>query len=315
MVYSLAAWLGAIKLNKGRTMETDRTDGGNTSKRRRIFWLWVAVIVAVFTFLFYQSVTYTGLMFRFAEWQFDRFDRYFPVLSVIAILIILYLIWEILRYILRRGWRKEAEDRLHLRRIATRRSAGRFLQCVVAVGLALAVGTIVQWMQQPATSGPATRIALASGRSAMLTPGPVSVSGIRAIGPIARYSEDFLFMRRTRFLAPIGRGTGPGSPYNLFAEVRGMDPSQDVPETLNGVLRFDAMMPEIRVLYRGANFAVAENSAIIFATPGSANRPFIVLLLELVSMSILAALFARHLLRTADEQENALQQAMAQDLQ
>lgn len=292
-------------------MQPHYTPATATPTKRRLFWLWVVAIIAVFAFLFYQSVNYVGLMYRFAEWQFDRFDRYFPVLSIIAILIILYLVWEAFRYILGRGWRKPANDRLHRRRIATRRSAGRFLQCVTAVGLALAVGTFVQWMQQPPTRGPATQIALASGRSAVLTPGPVSVSGIRAIGPIARYSEDFLFLRRTRFLAPIGRGSGPGSPYNLFAEVRGMDPARDVPETLNGVLRFNAMMPEIRVLYRSADFPVAENSAIIFATPNSANRPFVVLLIELVALSAIAWLFARHFLRTAEEQEDTLAQALA----
>jgi hypothetical protein len=279
-----------------------------------MFWLWVVAIVAVFAILFYQSVNYVGLMFLLAEWQFDLFDRYFPVLSVIGILVILYLIWELLRYVLRRGWRKPADHTLHRRRVATRRSAGHFLQCVTAVGLALTLGTFLQWMQQPPTRGPATQIALASGRTATLTPGPVSVSGMRAIGPVARYSEDFLFLRRTRFLAPIGRGTGPGSPFNLFAEVRGMDPAQDVPETLNGVLRFDAMMPEIRVLYRGANFAVAENSAIIFATPASANRPFIVLMLEFMSLSALAWLFARHFMRTADAQEKDLIEAIVPDL-
>ena len=292
-------------------MATDRTGERHAPTRRRRFWLWVVAIVAVFAFLFYESVNYIGLMHGFAEWQFERFDRYFPVLSVIAILVLLYLIWEALRYVLRRGWRKDPENLLHRRRIAARRSAALFLQCVAAVGLILTIGTFIQWTQQPPTRGPATPIALASGRSAVLAPGPVSVSGMRAIGPIARYSEDFLFLRRTRFLAPIGRGTGPGAPYNLFAEVRGMDPERDVPETIDGVLRADAMMPEIRILYRDADFAVAENSAVIFATPASANRPFVVLLVELVSLTIMALLFARHFSRSADEQEKAVDEALA----
>jgi hypothetical protein len=311
MVYSHALVRPADKTDKGRAMTLDETGERGAPKRRPRFWLWVAAIVAVFAFLFYQSVNYIGLMYGFAEWQFEHFDRYFPVLSIIAILVLLYLLWELVRYVLRRGWRKPPEDLLHQRRIAARRSAGRFLHCVAAVGLILTVGTFIQWMQQPPTRGPATPIALASGRSATLVPGPVSVSGMRAIGPIARYSEDFLFMRRTRFLAPIGRGTGPGSPYNLFAEVRGMDPARDVPETIDGVLRNNAMMPEIRVLYRDADFPVADNSAIIFATPSSANRPFLVLIIELVTLSILALLFARHFFRSADEQEKALVETLA----
>jgi hypothetical protein len=301
----------ATKPKKGRNMVTEHDEGLGAPKRRRLFWLWVAAIVAVFAFLFYQSVNYIGLMYAFAEWQFEYIDRYFPVLSIIAILVLLYLLWELVRYLLRRARRNPPVELLHQRRIAARRSAGRFLRCVAAVGFILTIGTFIQWMQQPPTRGPSTPIALASGRSATLIPGPVMVSGMRAIGPIARYSEDFLFMRRTRFLAPIGRGTGPGSPYNLFAEVRGMDPARDVPETIEGVLRNDALMPEIRILYRDANFPVAQKSAVIFATPASANRPFIVLMIELVSLSMLALLFARHFFRSASRQEKAFAEARA----
>jgi hypothetical protein len=285
---------------------------GGTRDRRRLFWLWLVAIVAVFAFLFYQSVNYIGFMYRLAEWQFEKFDRYFPVLSIILILLILYLIWEGLRYILLRGWRKLPEDALHSRRIASRRSAGRFLCCTAAIGSILMVGTFIQWMQQPPTRGLATQIALASGRSAGMVAGPVTVSGVRAIGPIARYSEDFLFLRRTRYLAPIGRDPGSDNAYNLFAEANGMDPGQDVPETINGVLRFDALMPEIRTLYRTAEFPVAPKSAVIFATPGSANRPFIVLLVELFAISALALLFGRHFLRSATKQEKDLETAIAQ---
>ena len=284
-------------------MSTDGPERGESLKPRRRLWLWFAAISAVFAFLFYQSVNYIGLMYRFAEWQFEVFDRYFPVLSIIVILVILYLVWEAVRAILRRGRRKTASEPLHLRRIAARHSAALFLRCVAVLAIILFAGTFIQWLQQPSSRGPATRIALASGQPAALTPGPVSVSGLRAIGPIARYSEDFLFLRRTRFLAPVGRSSAPGTPYNLFVEVRGMDPVRDVPPTTRGVLRFDAMMPEIRTLYRDADFPVAEQSAVIFANPGSANRPHFVLLAELAAFAILAWIFARHFTRTAKELE------------
>jgi len=260
--------------------------------------------------MFYQSVNYIGLMYRFAEWQFDQFDRYFPVLSIIGVLLLLYLVWELVRYIVRRGWRKVPDDTLHDRRIGVRRSAGVFLSVAALLAALLFTGTFLQWMQQPPTRGPAARVALASGQSATLMPGPVEVSGMRAIGPIARYTEDFLFLRRTRYLAPIGRSPEPGAPFNLFAEVRGMDPATDVPETVNGVLRLDALMPEIRTLYRGAEFPVAQRSAVVFATPGSANRPFVVLLIELATLSGLAWLFSRHLRKTANQQEQELLEGM-----
>lgn len=287
-------------------MAKDEAVGGKAPGRRRLFWLWTAAIVAVFAFLFYQSVNYIGLMYRFAEWQFEIFDRYFPVLSIIAVLVLFYLLWEAARYVLRRGWRTPPPETLHLRRIATRRSAALFLQCAAVIGLILTIGTFIQWMQQPSTRGPATAISLAGGSTARLVPGPVSVSGLRAIGPIARYSEDFLLLRRTRFLAPVGRATGPGTPYNLFVEVRGMDPARDVPASIDGVLRFDALMPEIRALYRDADFPVAERSAVIFANAASAGRPFVVLMFELLALSLLAALFARHFRRSARNQEREL---------
>jgi hypothetical protein len=281
-----------------------------TGRSRRFrFWLSAVAILVVFAFMFYQSVNYVGLMYRFAEWQFARFDRYFPVLSIIGLLLILYLIWETLRYILRRGWRKLPDDTVNLRRIAARYSGARFLYFVAGIAVLLMAGTAVQWFQQPRSDGAPARIALASGASAALPAGPVEVAGVRAIGPIARYSEDFLFLRRTRYLAPIGRGGATTAAFNLFAEVRGMDPERDVPETITGILRTDAMMPEIRMLYIEANFPVAPESAIIFANPTSANRPFVVLLAELAVFALLAGLFGRHLRRTAAKQEQALRNA------
>ena len=294
-------------------MAKEGAEGGKAPERRRLFWLWTAAIVAVFAFLFYQSVNYIGLMYRFAEWQFEVFDRYFPVLSIIAVLVLLYLLWEAARYILRRGRRTPPPESLHLRRIARRRSAALFLQCAAVIGLVLTIGTFIQWMQQPSGRGPATAISLAGGSTARLVPGPVSVTGLRPIGPIARYSEDFLLLRRTRFLAPVGRGTGPGAPYNLFVEVRGMDPARDVPASIDGVLRFDALMPEIRALYRDADFPVAERSAVIFANAASAGRPFVVLMFELLALSLLAALFARHFRRSANQQERELAKVAIDD--
>lgn len=284
-------------------MTTDRTAAGPVPKRPWRFWLWVAAMTMLFAVLFYQSVNYVGIMNVFAELQFEYIDRYFPVLSIIGILIFLYLLWEAVRLLLRRARRSPPTETLVLQRILARRSGALFLRISAAVGAVLMAGTAIQWFQQPSSSGPATLVALGTGRSAELVAGPVAVSGMRAIGPIARYSEDFLFMRRTRFLAPIGRSSGLGAPYNLFVEVRGMDPARDVPPKIDGVLRFNALMPEIRVLYRDANFPVARNSAVIFATPASANRPFIVLLIELIVITALMLLFARHLRRSADAME------------
>ncbi|NJS13561.1 MAG: hypothetical protein HC788_01845 [Sphingopyxis sp.] len=273
---------------------------------RRLFWLWTILITAAFAVMFYQSINYTGLVHRFAEWQFARFDRYFPVLSVIGILLILYLIWELARYILRRGWRKEAELSLTMRRMSSRQSGARFLYLAAIFGAVLFVATLLQWMQQPSSDGPRREVVLAAGRPTELMAGPVSVSGLRAIGPIARYSEDFLFIRRTRFLAPIGRGSGPDAPFDLFVEVDGMDPNRDVPVKIDGILRNDALMPEIRFLYLGVNIPVAENGAVIFASPGSANRPFAVLLVEIFIFSMILWLFGRHLRRSADKLEREL---------
>lgn len=287
-------------------MAESSSQPANNRWRRVRFWLSALAILLIFALMFYQSVNYVGLMYRFAEWQFARFDRYFPVLSIIGLLLILYLIWEAVRYILRRGWRKLPDKTINHRRIAARYSGGRFLYFVAGTALLLMVGTALQWLQQPGSSGPPARIALASGASAALQAGPVEIAGVRAIGPIARYSEDFLFLRRTRYLAPIGRGGSTTAAFNLFAEVRGMDPGRDVPETITGILRTDAMMPEIRMLYIEADFPVAPESAIIFATPASANRPFVVLLVELAAFAALAGLFGRHLRRTAAKLEGAL---------
>ncbi|MBA4748304.1 MAG: hypothetical protein H2056_06290 [Sphingopyxis sp.] len=285
-------------------MEEDKQKGPGSN---RFFALWASLALLVFAILFYQSVQYVGLMNRFAEWQFALFNRYFPVLSVVGILLLLYIVWEAFRFVLRRGRRNGPAETPAMRNIATRRSASRFLGFATIIGATLFVATLIQWFQQPSSRGPATAIVLTNGQTATLRGGPVAVSGLRAIGPIARYSEDFLFLRRTRFLAPIGRGGGPEAPYNLFAEVDGMDPARDVPEHINGVLRTNALMPEVRILYLDQDIPVARNSAVIFATAGSANRPYVVLLTEILVLSLILLLFRRHLTRTANQRAQELQ--------
>lgn len=283
-------------------VESQAADQYGSPKRN--FWLWSAAFVAVFAFLFYQSVNYVGLMQVFAEWQFSRFGRYFPVLSVVGILMLLYLSWETMRYILRRGWRKQPVNKRAERSIAAIDSGALFFRCATVLGLILAMGTAIQWFQQPSSRNATQKIDLASRSSAAIRPGPVDVSGIRVIGPIARYSEDFLFIRRTRYLAPIGRGNGGDRAFNLFVEVPSNDLKASVPSRMTGVVRIAALMPEIGALYARARMPVSDKSAIIFATSSSANRPFVVLMIELLSMSMLAALFARYFQRSAEKQRD-----------
>lgn len=261
-------------------------------------------MLLLFTVLFYQSVNYVGLMHRLAEWQFEYFDRYWPVLTVLVILMLLYLLWEAARLLLSRARGAPPEESQPIRQILARRSASRFLDVIVVVGVALMAGTALQWLQQPSSTGTPQLVALASGRPAPVKAGPVTLTGVAPIGPIARYSEDFLLVRRTRFLAPVGRAPGPGAPFNLFVEVRGMDPARDVPPQISGVLRTNALMPEIRTLYADVELPVARNSAVVFATRHSADRPYIVLLLNLLVISLICWFFARHLRQTAKLLEN-----------
>ena len=286
-------------------MAENETAAASGDSRRLGVWFLLLLMLVVFAFMFYQSVNYIGLMYQFAEWQFAIIDRYFPVLSIIGLLILLYLIWEAVRFLVARLRRRHPHHSLYLRRVAARRSASRFLDVVAATGAALIAGTAIQWWQEPSSVGREQVISLASGTPSRLAEGAITVTGVRPIGPIARYSEDFLLIRRTRFLAPVGRSTDIDAPYNLFAEVRGMDPERDVPQQISGVLRTNALMPEIRALYSDANLRVERDSAIIFATPASANRPYLVLLLELIIISLTCWLFGRHFRRSANRMARA----------
>lgn len=291
-------------------MPENGTGQGRNERRRRGTWLLLLLMVALFAVLFYQSVNYIGLIHRLAEWQFEYFDRYWPVLTIILILLLLYAVWEAVRFLLARIRGQSSDVPKAIRQISARRSASRFLDVVTIVGVALMAGTAIQWLQQPSSSGSPQRIALSSERAIPVRAGPVTVTGAKAIGPIARYSEDFLLIRKTRFLAPVGRSPGPGAPFNLFVEVRGMDPARDVPERISGVLRTNALMPEVRTLYADAGLPVARNSVVVFATVGSANRPYLVLLLNQLVISLICWLFAKHLWRTAERMENRLEPSL-----
>jgi nitrate reductase gamma subunit len=153
-------------------------------------------------------------------------------------------------------------------------------------------------------------IDVARGSPNLLQGGPVQLTSVRPLGPVARYSEDFMFWRKTRYLAPIGRTrTDNGSyAYNLFIEVPGIETAR-VPASATGLLRPRSLMPEVAQMYVNAGYATTRDSAVVFASTTSADRAALVLMTQFLIFATVAALFALWLRRREQRRIKALNPA------
>ena len=269
-----------------------------TQGQWRARWL-PLVTIAAFAWLFVQAFNYSGLVAWAAEWQFAHFARYFPVLTILLFLGLMGAVWMLVSGLWRRLRGRPgglSGLALQLHRSARLRN---FLYFLTAVSAFMALGTFIQYMQQPGMRGPATVTAMRPGAVVPLKAGPVELRDFHVIGPVARYSQDFLFLRRTRYLAPVGQISRPGRApaLNLFVEMLGPDVRTDMPQPVSGLLRINSLMPEVRALYNQSRIPTARRSAILFLSESSANRPYMVLMAEFIIFGLLMFLFARLLAR------------------
>ncbi len=280
-------------MNNGATVE-ETGRGGRNVRWLMLLLLFIAVVLTV------QTVTYDGIVHRLGEWQFAVFGRYFPPLTVALILALVALVWNLLRW-LRRRLRRDTtgtpespppiDERAHELRKMTR--AYRTVGLITILAAGAFVGTAIHYLQLP---GPTTSIAtvdLQSGTPTQLREGSVRITGIRPLGPVARFRNDILATRQTVFLLPVGRTRmeDGGEAANLFVQTRGPDRAS-LPAQVQGLLRTNALPPEIATMYRAAGFRVADESAVVFASERVANHATLMTLVQLGVVALLGALFA-----------------------
>ena len=274
-------------------------------------WMTLGLAI-VFTILLAQAVSYSGLIERFAEWEFAQFGRYFPALTLAAFVGLFALVWVVVAGVRRRLAAQPDEAERVWRDIGRLISVRRILIAVAILAGIVALAAAVRLISLPGMSGPVRTVDLSGRAPVTLAGGPVQLNGIAAIGPIARQTTDLMFDRHTMFLVPVGRTRlqNGSEGYNLFVQST-TNRAESVPVGMRGLLRLDALPRDIRTLYRNHDIAVADSSAVLFYGPASANRPMVILIIEAIVVGAIALLFAAYLKRrTRKLRESATRSAM-----
>lgn len=272
-------------------MATAAVNSGNNDRQwstRR--WLLISSAI-VFLFLFIQAATYTGVVEWLAEWQFARFGRYFPTLTLALLLLSFIGLWILIDRLRRRARNQRILVDPLVRDMRRLSSAANFLYIVAGLSALMGLGVLASYFQQPTMDGPPTIVDLSRG-AATLEPGATRLTGVTAIGPVSRHTEDLLFWRATQYFVPVGqtRLENGETVFNLFVEVDGPQ-TRRVSRQMSGLLRFNALPAEIAQMYTNTRLPTARRSAVLFRSAESADRSTRVLLGEFLVFTLIAALF------------------------
>ncbi len=253
-------------------------------------WLLIGLVV-VFALLAFQTIRYIGLVENLAEWQFRSFGEYFPILTMAIPIGIFLAIYLLVKKLLSR--RSEKPDAGSDETIGAPPILSTFAFWVGALGLVFTVSVAIQSFFLAGMDGKAATFDLGTMRPLQMEDGPVRLTGITIEGPIARSSDDFLFMRRTQYYAPIRstmREDGTKA-FNLFLQVNDTDPA-NIESQADGLFREGALPPEIAVMYDKAKYPTLGNAGIVFQSEASANRRINTTLAAAMLFSILALALA-----------------------
>jgi len=258
-----------------------------------------AIAAFVFGAGFLGALHYQGLVSRMAEWQFSRLGFYLPTATVLSFVALFILISGIVRAVHRQrtAARGTAPWPLELIRLQTGTIALAALTGLCAV---MALLGIIHWVQLPSDGeGPTVSLAAVD----RLVEGPVTVTGLRPVGPIARYREGVVRIGPVQFLAPVSRRRIAGTnsyAYDMFVEVEDISRLPQIPSSQTGVLRRVALPHEIAAMYRGIGQPVSSDAVVLYQsawTGARATRFFIVQTLILGALSLLFTVLVRRAFR------------------
>lgn len=313
----MAAHSRAAVWGMGEAMEQVAARSGDRRGGRNLRWL-MALLLFAGVVLTVQAVSYDGVMRWLGEWQFALFGRFFPPLTIALILAALALLWSALRRLRRRMRQGRNEppppltvEERRVREIAKMTRAYRAIAFITIVAAGGFVGTGIHYLQLPGPTPSVALVDLRSGAPAALREGSVRITGIRPLGPIARFRNDVLWRRQTIFFLPVGRTRleDGSEAANLFVQVRGHD-RRNLPGEVRGLLRTDALPPEIATMYRAAGTPVARESAVVYANERFANHATLATLIQLAVVTLIGALFALLMRRRRRRMEDAAARAL-----
>ena len=262
----------------------------------------MAVGLAVLIFALIGAFRYSGVMEKLAEWQFAHFGRYHPALTVLALVLLAALAWRIIWWLVSRD-RSVDDPQWQMRRDVAMLDAARVAMYAIAMLSAVfTLGAFVQWLQLPSDDGKAAQVSVST--ASRMREGPLQLTDVRAIGPVARYREGVLWWGRPRYLFPVGQRIINGQPhYDLFVALR-PDARRplDVPtlsSTRTGVVRRNALPDEIAVMYAANRHPVTADAAVVYENASEASRSTLFFMAEAFAVGVVSVLFAFFIARRA----------------
>lgn len=204
-------------------------------------------------------------------------------------------LWFLVRWVIRRKKSKEAKAEIDMA-AGRKQSASRFVYWLSGIFALLAVVNLIFYLVQPSMDGEAVELDFADSSTMPLENGAVSLRGVSVKGPIARSSDDFLFLRQTQYLAPIATTTSEdGSTiFNVFLQVTEPDPAK-VSSQVDGLLLENALPPEVAAMYNTADIPTSTSASVIYLSERSAYRRLTSTLAIFVFGALLMLAFGRFL--------------------
>lgn len=266
----------------------------NTSDRENLPIPYFALALGIVVFLFAAigGWFYTGLINRLGEWQFANFGLYFNLATILIFVALLALIWRIGRALTKRNRSKQSEEEGLRKDLLLTTLAQKITNWLGFAIVFAAIITLIYVVLLPSTD---LRVREISSVQTIRGPeGPVELSGLRAIGPTARYRQGFLFWQRTYYFMPvaIGRNRNKTNEAAVFLEVPAMLAKSSSALSAKGVLRHDVLPDEVAAIYTAVKFSVAKRSSVIFASDASSSWAARVLLYDMLLLGLFFLIFS-----------------------
>ncbi len=245
-------------------------------------------------FVLWQSLTYTGLVLRLGEWQFDRFERYFPTLTFIALTALFSLPALVALALVRRrdGDTPPPEAVRRANAIDAATQLMRLLFAVGVVGVGAAIASLLMLVTLPTSAGAPRDVRVGTAEALAPEEGHVRLVGTIGVDRVARFDESLLVIRREIFVAPV-IDRGQQAPLRYFVMLQPIDAqARRFAPVRPGILRQAALPREIVHLYRRARYAVADTPYLLFASDRDLRWRYIVFAGEALVLALVALLFA-----------------------
>lgn len=267
----------ATEVDDERLFRWPRRDRGE----RRVVGAWLIALVITLG-LFWQLVTYRGVIAVLAEWQFNTLGEYYPFLTYVLLTLTTFsplVIWAMVRARRHDGNRARSEAESQPNGRSHSLVPVRLLGAGAAVALLSALCALLIAIIAPTRDRAPATIDVSDIGLIPIGEGPIAITGRTLYERTAGFDENILFFRHSGRFAPMiapGKIVGE-APLRLFIELPADQRETDPPAiaTRVGLLRKGGLPGEVIRLYRYAGFDLGDPYYVLFSSRRSLQWPML----------------------------------------